>query len=356
MKSLFQLKGPAARGAGLALASAVLFGLSTPLVQRFGVAIGPFSTAALLYLGAACVALLTLKPASEEAALTRRNLPRLVGMAAMGAVLGPVALAWGLQRTSGASASLMLTLEAVFTALLAWVWYGESMDKRVALAMLLLLAGGATLVLDQGSAGQGATLGLLAVLLATAAWGVDNALSRGVADRDPGQVVGAKSVLGVMATLMLAALTGEGLPPLGAALGLMAVGATGYGLSLRLYVLAQRAFGASRTGSVYAFAPFVGLLGAFALGERSLSLLVLVAGLLMLGGVWLHVSESHEHEHHHAALDHEHAHVHGGADDDGHHEHPHDSPPTGAHSHWHHHEPVRHRHPHVPDAHHLHRH
>ena len=159
MKSLFQLKGPAARGAGLALASAVLFGLSTPLVQRFGVAIGPFSTAALLYLGAACVALLTLKPASEEAALTRRNLPRLVGMAAMGAVLGPVALAWGLQRTSGASASLMLTLEAVFTALLAWVLYGESMDKRVALAMLLLLAGGATLVLDQGSAGQGAHAG-----------------------------------------------------------------------------------------------------------------------------------------------------------------------------------------------------
>lgn len=356
MMSVFQLKGPAGRGAGLALASAVLFGLSTPLVQRFGVAIGPFSTAALLYLGAAGIALLTMKPANQEAALGRRDLPRLLGMAAMGAVLGPVALAWGLQRTSGASASLMLTLEAVFTALLAWVWYGEAMDKRVAFAMLLLLAGGATLVLDQGTAGQGATLGLLAVLLATAAWGVDNALSRGVADRDPGQVVGVKSGLGVMATLILAALAGEGLPPWGAALALMAVGATGYGLSLRLYVLAQRAFGASRTGSVYAFAPFVGLLGAFALGERSLSYLVLVAGVLMLCGVWLHVSESHEHEHLHAALDHEHAHVHGGAEDDGHHDHPHDSPPTGAHSHWHHHEPVRHSHPHVPDAHHLHRH
>ena len=362
MTSVFRLRSPAARGALLALASAALFGLSTPFVQRFGVAIGPFSTAALLYLGAACVAALTMKPSTREAALRKSDLPRLMGMAAMGAVIGPVALAWGLQRSSGASASLMLTLEAVFTALLAWAWYGEAMDKRVALAMLLLLAGGAALVLDQGMAGQGATLGLLAVLLATAAWGVDNALSRGVADRDPGQVVGVKSILGVTATLALAALAGEGLPPLSAALALLVVGATGYGLSLRLYVLAQRAFGASRTGSVYAFAPFVGLLGAFALGERSLSLMVLLAGALMLGGVWLHVSESHEHEHKHAALAHEHAHVHGGADDDGHHSHPHDPSASGPHSHnhnhnhWHQHEPVQHSHPHVPDAHHLHRH
>lgn len=356
MTSPLGLQGPAARGALRALASAVLFGLSTPLVQRLGVNIGPFSTGALLYLGAAGVALLAMRPATQEAALRTRDGPRLLGMAAMGAVLGPVALAWGLQRTSGASASLMLTLEAVFTAVLAWRLYGEAMDKRVALAMALLLAGGATLVVDQGLAGHGAALGLLAVMLATAAWGVDNALSRGVADRDPGQVVAAKSVLGVMATLSLAWLAGEGLPPLGASLALLVVGATGYGLSLRLYVLAQRAFGASRTASVYAFAPFVGVLGALALGERVLSVALLVAGLLMLVGVWVHVSESHEHRHHHAALEHEHAHVHGGALDDGHHHHVHHPMPTGAHSHWHRHEPVSHTHPHVPDAHHLHRH
>ena len=41
-------------------------------------------------------------------------------MAGTGAVIGPVALAWDLQHTSGSSASLMLTLEAVFTAVLAW--------------------------------------------------------------------------------------------------------------------------------------------------------------------------------------------------------------------------------------------
>ncbi|MGE0350077.1 DMT family transporter [Hydrogenophaga sp.] len=343
---------PALQGGLLALLAAALFGLSTPLVQRFGTGLGPFSTAALLYIGAAVVAIVLRRPAGREAQLRRTDLPRLLAMAGMGAVVGPVALAWGLQRTSGSSASLMLTLEAVFTAVLAWRWYHETLDRRVATAMLLLLAGGAVLVVEQGLAGRVQLLGLLAVLLATAAWGVDNTLSRGVAERDPGQVVWVKALLGASATTVLAFLWGEPLPGARAALALLAVGASGYGLSLRFYLLAQRAFGAARTGSVFAFAPFIGALGAFALGERGLSALVLVGGALMLAGVWLHLAERHEHLHDHEAQEHEHAHTH----DDGHHTHTHDPMPAGPHSHAHAHTPLRHAHPHVPDAHHAHRH
>lgn len=346
------LTRPALRGGLLALLAATLFGLSTPLVQRLGVGLGPFTTAALLYVGAAAVAWALRRGTSREAPLTRSDWPRLLGMAGTGAVLGPVALAWGLQRTSGSSASLMLTLEAVFTAVLAWRWYGESLDKRVATAMLLLLVGGVLLVLEQGQAGQVQLLGLLAVLLATAAWGVDNTLSRGVAERDPGQVVWAKAALGSVATLMLAWALQEPWPTVQAALGLLTVGATGYGLSLRCYLLAQRAFGAGRTGSVFAFAPFIGALGAWMLGERAISGLMLLGGGCMLGGVVLHLAESHEHEHTHEPMAHEHAHTH----DDGHHNHTHDPMPTGPHSHWHQHEWLCHSHPHVPDAHHTHRH
>jgi drug/metabolite transporter (DMT)-like permease len=63
--------------------------------------------------------------------------------------VGPVALAWGLQNTSGTSASLMLTLEALFFAVLAWRVDHGSMDGRVWTAMALLLAGSMVLVLDQ---------------------------------------------------------------------------------------------------------------------------------------------------------------------------------------------------------------
>jgi drug/metabolite transporter (DMT)-like permease len=343
---------PALRGGLLALLAAALFGLSTPLVQKFGVGIGAFSTAALLYAGAAAVGLLSRQRVEREARLQRTDLPRLLAMAGFGAVVGPVALAWGLQRTSGTSASLMLTLEAVFTALLAWRLYRETMDGRVWTAMLLLIAGGAVLILDQGRSGGAQLWGLLAVLLATVAWGVDNTLSRALAERDPGQVVMVKAVLGVIATTALAIGFKEPLPAIGTAAALLAIGATGYGLSLRFYLLAQRAFGAARTGSVFAFAPFIGALFAVALGERSLSGLMVLGSALMLAGVVLHLAESHEHEHEHAAMEHEHAHRH----DDRHHTHTHDPMPEGEHSHLHRHEPQRHAHAHVPDVHHTHQH
>jgi drug/metabolite transporter (DMT)-like permease len=341
---------PALRGGLLALLATGLFGISTPLVQLFGAGHGPFSTAALLYAGAAAVGLLSRQRIEREARLQRGDLPRLLAMAAFGAVIGPVALAWGLQNTSGTSASLMLTLEALFTAFLAWRLYRETMDGRVWAAMLLLLAGGMVLVLDQGRAGNAQLLGLLAVLLATAAWGVDNTLSRALAERDPGQVVMAKATLGATATSLLAVLFGEPLPSVAAAAALLAVGATGYGLSLRFYLLAQRACGAARTGSVFAFAPFIGAALAVVMGDRSASGWMALGSLLMLAGVVLHLAESHDHEHEHEELEHEHAHRH----DDGHHDHNHDPMPAGEHSHIHRHEPVRHAHAHVPDAHHLH--
>ena len=273
-------------------------------------------------------------------------------MAVFGAVIGPVALVWGLQRTSGTSASLMLTLEAFFTALLAWRLYGETVDRRVLLAMACLMAGGMVLTLDQGLQGNVQLLGLAAVMVATVAWGVDNTLSRGVADRDPGQVVLAKSSMGVVATVLLAGLLAEPMPNLLAAGVLLGIGATGYGLSLRFYLLAQRTFGAARTGSVFAFAPFIGALGAFGLGERAASVLLVLGGALMLAGVVLHLIESHDHEHTHEVLEHEHAHTHG----DGHHDHSHEPMPQGAHSHLHTHTALVHKHPHVPDLHHGHMH
>jgi drug/metabolite transporter (DMT)-like permease len=343
---------PVLKGGLLALLAAVLFGLSTPFVQWWGRGLGAFTTAGLLYAGAAMVAAFMRRASTREAQLRRTDAPRLLAMALSGAVIGPVALAWGLQHTSGTSASLMLTLEALFTALLAGWLYGETLDRRVALAMGLLLTGGVVLALEQGMTSGVQLLGLGAVLLATLAWGVDNTLSRGVADRDPGQVVLVKASLGMLATLSLAWLFSEPLPAWTPALLLLAIGASGYGLSLRFYLLAQRTFGAARTGSVFAFAPFIGAMGAYALGERGASTLLVLGGLLMLAGVVLHLAESHEHEHSHEALDHEHAHSH----DDGHHDHVHEPMPVGPHSHPHRHAPMVHRHPHVPDAHHLHPH
>jgi hypothetical protein len=151
---------------------------------------------------------------------------------------------------------------------------------------------------------------------------------------------------------MLGFLSGETVPGVDSALALLAVGATGYGLSLRLYLLAQREFGAARTGSVFAFAPFIGAALALALGGQGASIWTLVGAALMLAGILLHLTERHLHEHDHGFVEHEHAHSHA----DLHHAHVHLEAVAGTHSHPHRHEPTRHAHAHTPDDHHRHAH
>jgi hypothetical protein len=97
-----------------------------------------------------------------------------------------------------------------------------------------------------------------------------------------------KAAMGASLTLWLGLALGESRPGLRSAIGLLLCGMTGYGISLRLYLLAQRRIGAARTGSVFAIAPFVG--AALALGfERHLPdwSTIISAGLFAFG-VYLH--------------------------------------------------------------------
>jgi drug/metabolite transporter (DMT)-like permease len=340
------------RGGLLALTAAILFGASAPLVQRFGASLGPFATAALLYAGAALAGGLLRRAPGAEAAVRAADIPRLLMIAAAGAVAAPVALAWGLQHTSAISGSLVLSLEAVFTALLARIAYREHMGRRIVLALCLLTVGAVILAADRSRDGAAQLAGIVAIMVATFAWAIDNTLSRSLAERDPGQVVLVKGVLGAAATTTIAFAVREPSPALTQALVLLAVGATAYGLSLRFYLLAQRNFGAARTASVFSFAPFIGAVLAVVLGDRPSGPLLVVGAALMLCGVVIHLREQHQHMHRHEAMEHEHAHMH----DDLHHAHAHDPPVHGSHSHWHRHEGLTHSHPHAPDAHHRHTH
>src|SRR5262249_26179047 len=108
-------QAPITAGATLALLSALLFGASTPAVQRLGRGIGPFTTAALLYAGAAAFSVLSSAvrarasaPSPREAPLGLRHAPRVVAVAMAGALFAPAALAWGLRRSSGVAASLLI--------------------------------------------------------------------------------------------------------------------------------------------------------------------------------------------------------------------------------------------------------
>lgn len=346
---------PIAQGTLLAALAAVLFGVATPMIRWAGTDAGAFPTAVLLYAGAALATLpLPLQSTRSEPPVRRRHMGRLLIIALIGGALAPASFAWGLQRIGGTSASLLLNFEAIFTAVVAWGLYGEALGARAFAALGFMSAGGAVLGLTTAPADDGRHGGIVwgaaAVIAATLGWALDNALTRPLADLDPIQVVRGKGLLGGIFGLVAATTLRQSFPTASHAGALLMCGALGYGLSLRLYLLAQRRIGAARTGSLFALAPFVGAAVAWAVREGSPKLSTMTAGALFGFAVYLHATETHRHRHTHLRIGHEHAHRH----DDDHHDHPHEPPIIGPHCHFHTHDDRTHEHAHGPDIHHGH--
>lgn len=342
--------------AGLALGAALLFGASTPFVKLLVGELPAVELAGLLYLGSGLglAAARVIRDCGWRASgLAGREWPWLGGAILSGGIVGPVLLVYGLSRTGAGTASLLLNLEAVLTAVLAWLVFKEHADRRIVSGMGLIVAGGLALAWPTSDTGGSDWMGPLAVAGACLCWAIDNNLTRMVSASDALFIAGVKGLAAGGVNLGLALAMGGSLPGLPLLGAVIALGLLGYGVSLVLFVRALRELGTSRTGAYFSTAPFIGAaLGVALLGEPTPPPFW-VAAVLMAAGVWLHLTERHDHEHQHEALVHDHMHVH-----DQHHRHAHPFVWDGRepHSHPHAHRPLRHAHPHYPDVHHRHRH
>jgi drug/metabolite transporter (DMT)-like permease len=334
-----------------ALSAAVLFGASTPTAKLLVGELNPVLLAALLYLGSGVgLALIRLirDRGWTESTLTSTEWRWLLGAIAFGGVLGPLCLMFGLRSTSGSTASLLLNLEAVLSALMAWLIFKESVERRIVLGMAFIVLGGMVLSWPAGDSSTGGWQGPGLIALACLCWAIDNNLTRKVSANDAVFVASAKGLMAGIFNGMLALLIGVSFPERPLLLSTMAVGLLGYGFSLVLFVMALRGLGTARTGAYFSTAPFIGAAVSIAMLGDSTNMQFWLAAALMGVGVWLHLTEHHEHEHLHEPLSHAHNHVH-----DEHHQHGH---PDGQepHVHWHTHEVLTHKHSHFPDIHHRH--
>jgi drug/metabolite transporter (DMT)-like permease len=347
------------KGVVFALGAAVLFGMSTPLAKTLVGGVAPLMLAGLLYAGSGLgLALVLTGRRLRGVRWPSMSWPRrgewlwLAGAILFGGVAGPVALMYGLVTSAASTASLLLNLESVLTALLAWFLFRENFDRRIALGMLAIVAGGIVLAWTPGTRGE-ASPGLALIAVACLCWAIDNNLTRKVSANDAIVIAGLKGLVAGAVNLGLALLAGQALPPVGM-LGLaLAVGFLGYGVSLVLFVLALRHLGTARVGAYFSVAPFFGAALAVVVQGDSITFQLVAAGVLMALGVWLHLTEHHGHSHAHELQEHAHAHSH-----DEHHRHSHDFAWDGRepHSHRHVHALLVHAHAHFPDVHHRHPH
>jgi drug/metabolite transporter (DMT)-like permease len=343
-----------------ALASAALFGISTPAAKVLLESIHPGVLAGLLYCGAGIgvAMVLWIRPmvlgssSAPESALTRSDLPWLAGAIGAGGVVGPILLMAGLSQTDASTASLLLTLEGAATAMMAWFIFHEGFDRRIAFGLLCLVAGAAVLSWS-GSPTWGAFIGPLAIIGACVAWGLDNNLTRKVSLADPLQIVALKGLVAGPINLILGFGAGGTVPDPVPMVVALIVGFVCYGLSLVLFVVSLRHLGTARVAAYFSTAPFFGATAAVVALSEPMSGQLVIAGAFMALGVWLHLTEHHEHEHIHEPLAHAHPHIH---DENHQHVHEKNDPPGEPHSHRHVHAWLKHSHQHMPDLHHRHRH
>ena len=348
------------KGVAYALLAALLFGASTPLSKILVGQIAPVALAGLLYMGSGlgllawfiARAVMARNGRAAPAHLTAPDLPWLGGAILAGGIAGPVLLMIGLTLTPASSASLLLNMEGVLTALLAWFVFRENFDRRIFIGMALIVIAGILLSWEQRPA-LGVPWGALAIVAACLCWAVDNNLTRKVSASDAVQIAGLKGLIAGSVNLAIAWALGFPMPEMSMALMAGVVGFCGYGLSLVLFVLALRHLGTARTGAYFSVAPFAGAALSLAMLGETPGLMFWAAAALMGAGIWLHLSETHAHEHRHEPMSHAHEHSH-----DAHHQHAHDFEWDGKqpHNHEHAHAPIVHTHAHYPDIHHRHRH
>jgi drug/metabolite transporter (DMT)-like permease len=234
--------------------------------------------------------------------------------------------------------------------LVAGLVFREHLGRHLLTGTAFVVAAGVVLV---ASADADLRWGGLVIAAACLCWAFDNSITASLDHLQPSAITLAKGAVAGSANLALGLALDGGWPAAGPVCAALAIGALGYGVSITLWVTGARDLGAARAQLVFATAPFVGAIAAWAIGD-SITARELVAFALGAVGVAFVLRSGHDHTHHHHAMSHGHEHVH----DDGHHDHFHDEAiaPGTRHTHEHEHAPRVHSHPHVPDLHHRHDH
>ena len=252
-----------------AFLSAILYAVCIPFAKILGNYVPSVVMGGLLYLGAGLGLLITtfVKQGSPELALTKKDIPYMSGVVFLD-IAAILLLMFGLANTTGANAALLGNFELAATTIAAFFVFKEFVSKRLVWAIILITV--ASIILSfEGEGSFVLNIGSISVLLACICWGVENNCTRMLSIRDTRQITLIKGCFSGLGGLIRPLLAGETLPAIKWVILVLLLGFISYGVSVTLYIYAQRFLGATKTASCYSAAPFFGVLfSLLILGER----------------------------------------------------------------------------------------
>ena len=288
-----------------AVLAAVFYAVNVPFSKQLLQDVPPTFMASFLYFGAGIgVGIMYLfhwSNEQKEERLTKDNLPYTIGMVVLD-IFAPIFLMLGVSIGSSANASLLGNFEIVATTLIALLIFKETVSKRLWIAILFITISSIILSFE-GSGSFHFSLGSLFVLLATICWGMENNCTRKISEKSTYQIVTIKGLCCGLGSFVVASVVGESLPSVKYIILAMLLGFVAYGLSIFLYIRAQRDLGAAKTSAYYAVAPFIGTFLAFVINGEQLSVAYLVGLFFMIIGTLFVVADTlvknHSHLHTH---------------------------------------------------------
>ena len=269
-----------------ALLAAVFYAINTPFSKVLLDYVPATLMAAFLYLGAGIgvgiMYFFRFKKEDKTERLTKKDLPYTVGMVVLD-ILAPIFLMIGIRIGSASNASLLGNFEIVATTVIALLIFKESVSRKLWTAIAFITLSSIILSFE-GSGSFEFSYGSLFVILATLCWGLENNCTRKISDKSSYEIVVLKGVFSGGGAFLIAMLTGEKLPEIKYIFVAMLLGFIAYGLSIFLYIRAQRDLGAAKTSAYYAVAPFIGAFLAFLVDGEKLTWVYFIALVFMVIG------------------------------------------------------------------------
>lgn len=283
------------RGILLAVLAAALYAVNAPFSKLLLDDMPPTLMAGFLYLGAG-IGMLGIAlgrrlggHAGGEARLSKAELPYTLAMILLD-IAAPICLLVGLNATTAANASLLNNFEIVATALIALAVFRERISPRLWGGILFVTLSCVLLSVEDMSSLR-FSFGSLFILLACACWGIENNCTRKLSAKDPLEIVLLKGIFSGLGSVVIGLCIGERITVWWSVPAVLAVGFVAYGLSIFVYVYAQRLLGAARTSAYYAIAPFIGTLLSLLIFRDLPPYTYFIALGLMIVGAWLCASD-----------------------------------------------------------------
>lgn len=273
-----------------ALLAAVLFAISTPLSKKLMENIPPTFMAAFLYLGAGVgvgiMYIFNYKKEDKSLRLDKSDFKYTIAMIGLD-ILAPLLLMLGIKLGSASNASLLENFEIVATSLIALIIFKEKISYKLWIAIFFIIISSFILTFNDKTS-LDFSIGSIFVLLATISWGLENNCTKKISEKSTYQIVTLKGIFSGLGSLFIGFLLKEKIINYKYIFLAMILGFVAYGLSIFLYVRAQRDLGASKTSAYYSVAPFVGAFLAFLInGERPDEKFLLALIFMIIGTIFV---------------------------------------------------------------------